>query len=224
MLKECIDFVALPLLHIFNLSLSTGIFPSQLKTSRIIPIFKKGNKSRVANYRPVSLMSFFGKVLEKIIKKQIEEFLSESKYIRDSQHGFSRGKSCLSNLLICQDSIIQMIDEGSSVDIIYLDFQKAFDKVPHHRLLEKIKEAGVEGELLNWLGNWLKGRTQRVGINGCFSDWSEVTSGVPQGSILGPLLFTIYINDLEDGISSKMLKFADDSKLWGKQIQRVIEV
>jgi len=127
-----------------------------------------------------------------------------------------KGRSCLTNLLICQNSIVNMIDEGSSVDIVYLDFQKAFDKVPHNRLMDKVRNAGIGGALFDWVQNWLTGRTQRVVINGCHSEYLSVTSGVPQGSILGPLLFTIYINDLDNNIKNNLLKFADDSKLWGR--------
>jgi len=121
----------------------------------------------------------------------------------------------MTNLLICQNSIINMLNDRSTVDIIYLDFQKAFDKVPHGRLMCKVRNAGIGGKLAEWIENWLIDRKQRVVINGSKSDWAEVKSGVPQGSILGPLLFTIYINDLEENISNNMLKFADDSKLWG---------
>ena len=190
--------------------------PKEWKMANISPIFKKGDKSNVENYRPVSLTAFYGKVLEKIIKQNIEKFLMDTKFVKNSQHGFMKGGSCLSNLLICQDSIVQMIDEGSPVDIIYLDFQKAFDKVPHDILMEKVREAGIIGKLADWIENWLDGRSQRVGVNGEYSDWAEVTSGVPQGSILGPLLFTIFINDLEDNVKNRVLKFADDSKLWGR--------
>src|SRR6266516_3209982 len=185
------------------------------KEANISPIFKKGDKANVENYRLVSLTAFYGKVLEKIIKKHIEEFLVNTNFITNSQHGFMKGRSCLSNLLICQNEIVNMIDSGSPVDIIYLDFQKAFDKVSHGILMNKVRKAGIVGKLADWLENWLKGRTQRVGINGLYSEWAEVSSGVPQGSILGPLLFTIFINDLELGIKNNMLKFADDSKLWG---------
>jgi len=210
------EMLAVPLQILFSSSLEKNEIPKDWKLANVSPIFKKGDKSNVENYRPVSLTSFYGKVLEKIIKKHIEKFLNDSKFINGTQHGFTKGRSCQTNLLICQNSVVSMIDSGSSVDIIYLDFQKAFDKVPHGMLMEKIRGAGIGGRLADWLENWLTGRTQRVGINGCYSDWVEVTSGVPQGSILGPLLFSVFINDLEDTITNNLLKFADDSKLWGR--------
>src|SRR6267154_5992709 len=182
----------------------------------ISPIFKKGDKSNVKNYRPVSLTAFYGKVLEKIIKAHIESFLWDTKFINRSQHGFTKSKSCLSNLLICQNSIVNMIDSGSSVDIFYLDFQKAFDKVPHGRLMDKVRDAGIGGKIADWLENWLSDRVQRVSINGSCSEWVDVTSGVPQGSILGPLLFTIFINDIDSKVTNDLLKFADDLKMWGR--------
>ena len=209
------EILAKPLSLLFNSSIENNIIPSEWKRANITPIFKTGDKAKVENYRPVSLTPFYGKVLEKIIKKRIEIFLSETKLINDSQHGFLKGRSCLSNLLISQESVISSIDGGSPVDIIYLDFQKAFDKVPHDRLMAKIRGAGIGGRVADWLENWLSGRLQRVGLNGSYSEWDKVTSGVPQGSILGPLLFTIFINDLDSNVINKVLKFADDSKLWG---------
>jgi len=153
--------------------------------------------------------------MEKIIKDKIELFLISTNRINVSQHGFVKGKSCLTNLIICQNSVMEMLDEGKSVDIVYLDLQKAFDKVPHKRLMKKIKEIGIVGEVYEWLENWLSNRKQRVVLNGKCSDWVNVGSGVPQGSILGPLLFTIFINDLDTNIINRMLKFADDTKIWG---------
>jgi len=210
------EIVAKPLQLLFNKSIATKEIPSEWKMANVTPIFKKGNKSAAENYRPVSLTVFFCKVLEKIVKKYMENFLESIKYIYTSQHGFTKGRSCMTNLLICHNSIVSMLNDGSSIDIIYLDFQKAFDKVPHGRLMWKVRKAGIGGKLAEWIENWLTGRKQRVVINGLKSEWAEVKSGVPQGSILGPLLFSIYINDLEENVSNNMLKFADDSKLWGR--------
>src|SRR2546425_1888461 len=140
----------------------------------------------------------------------------ENNLIKNTQHGFKKGYSCLSNLLICQNSIVSTLDERSPVDIIYLDFKKAFDKVPYEYLMFKIRELGIVGKIADWIRNWLDGRSQRVGINGTYSEWEKLTSGVPQGLMLGPLLFTIFINDFEEGVNNEVLKFADDSKLWGR--------
>ena len=133
-----------------------------------------------------------------------------------SQHGFRKGGSCLSNLLVFLDLVTDSLDNQDNVDVIYLDFAKAFDKVPHGRLLDKLKSHGIDGKVWVWLKEWLKGRKQRVCISGCRSDWRDVTSGVPQGSVLGPVLFLIFINDLEATLVNSVLKFADDTKLFGK--------
>jgi len=187
------EIIAKPLTLLFNKSLETNEVPSDWKRANVTLIFKKGNKSNVENYRPISLTALLGKVMEKIIKKYIDNLLEETNKINTSQHGFTEGRSCLSNLLLCQDSITNMIDEGSAIDIIYLDLEKAFDKVPHSRLLQKIREIGINGRLADWIENWLKNRMQRVTVNESHSKWLEVESGVPQGSILGPLLFTLMI-------------------------------
>ena len=146
------------------------------------------------------------------------EFLVKHKLINTSQHRFLKARSCLTNLLRFFEEITKWVDDGSPVDVVYLDFQKAFDKVPLQRLLLKLKAHGIGNDVINWIEKLLTHRKQRVIVDGEISNWKSVLSGVPQGSVLSPILFLIYIyiNDLEDDISSKVLKFADDTKVFRK--------
>ena len=213
-LIETAGSICKPLCKIFNKSLSTGVIPRQWKQANVSVIFKKGSKTLPCNYRPISLTSHVCKVLESIIKERIVKHLFDFKLIKESQHGFVKNKSCLTNLLEYLTFVSEYIDKGIPVDVIYLDFQKAFDKVPHKRLVAKVHAHGIQGSVHRWIESWLTDREQRVVLSGCASDWSKVTSGVPQGSVLGPLLFLLYINDIDDKVTSMLLKFADDTKLF----------
>ena len=216
LLKEIVEQISTPLAKLFNLSLEEGIVPSEWKEANITPLFKKGSRNKPENYRPVSLTSVVCKLLETLIRDHMVEFLVKRKLINTSQHGFLKARSCLSNLLCFLEEITKWVDDGSPVDVIYLDFQKAFDKVPHQRLLLKLKASGIGNDVINWIEKWLTHRKQRVIVDGEISNWKSVLSGVPQGSVLGPILLLIYINDLEDDISSKVLKFSDDTKVFRK--------
>ena len=215
-LKETVEQISKPLAHVFNMSLQEGIVPLEWKEANSIPLFKKGSRNKSVNYRPVSLTSVICKLLETIIRDHMIDFLVKHKLINPSQHGFLKARSCLTNLLCFFEEITKWVDEGSPVDVIYLDFQKAFDKVPHQRLILKLKSHGMGNSIINWIEQWLTDRRQRVVVDGEVSSGKSVLSGVPQGSVLGPILFLVYINDLEKGVIGKILKFADDTKLFTK--------
>ena len=214
MLVELADEISGTVADLFNKSLRSGEVPPDWKLANVSPIFKKGKKSSVSNYRPVSLTVNLCKVFESILRDKMIEHLQKHSLIKSSQHGFVRNRSCLTNLLVFMEEVTNYIDRGYPLDVIYSDFQKAFDKVPHKRLLMKLAAHGIAGNVLKWIEDWLSNRKQRVVLNGCFSEWRDVISGVPQGSVLGPLLFIIYINDIDDCVAGKILKFADDTKIY----------
>jgi hypothetical protein len=213
-LYELRENIKVPLSIIFNLSLSEGRLPISWKQAIVKPIFKKGKKDIPSNYRPVSLTAICCKILERIIRDKLVEHLETNNLLSLDQHGFRTGCSCTTQLLEVMETWSKYIDEGLAFDVIYLDFAKAFDKVPHVRLCKKVESFGILGQLLAWITNFLQDRSQSVVINTSKSNPKTVSSGIPQGSVLGPLLFIIFINDLPSQIDSTIKIFADDTKIF----------
>ena len=217
-LRECAEELSQPIATLYENSLKQGKIPYQWKLADIVPIFKKGNREDPLNYRPVSLTSILCKILEKIVRERWVNHLERNKLLSDKQFGFRSKRSCVANLLSFYDRVTEVLQEREGwVDCIYLDLKKAFDKVPHNRLKWKLRTGGgVGGKLLEWMEDFLGGRKMRTVTRGEKSGWREVTSGVPQGSVLAPVMFLVYINDLTEGVTSYMNMFADDAKVQRK--------
>ena len=213
-LKECAEEISPVLQIIFTKSLSSGVLPSDWKKANICPVFKKGRRDEAKNYRPISLTSICSKTMEHILFHNIMSHLNSNNILIENQHGFRAGHSCATQLLTLTEDILHALDQKKQVDIILLDFAKAFDTVPHQRLLKKLKHYGMINDILNWIKAWLTDWTQHVLLKGESSPSKIVTSGVPQGTVLGPLMFLLYINDISRNITSSLRLFADDCLLY----------
>ena len=179
-------------------------------------IHKKGLKNDPGNYRPVSMTSVISKIMESIIRDAIVEHLVRNNLLTDDQHGFVPRRDCITQLLLCTELWTQFLEDNFAFDVIYTDFAKAFDSVPHERLFIKLDSIGIRGDILNWIKSFLRSRTQCVNVDGALSEWLDVLSGIPQGSVLGPILFVIFINDMPEEVKFNVCKlFADDCKLFG---------
>ena len=199
---------------LFEKTLQTGQLPSDWKKAQVCPLFKKGDKTEPSNYRPISLTCILCKVMEHIIASNISKHLNKHNALSELQHGFGEKRSCETQLIQLIEDLGRQLTLGKQTDLVLLDFSKAFDKVNHLKLLYKLSCFGVKGNTLNWIQSFLIGRTQTVVLDGESSNEVPVTSGVPQGSVLGPLLFLLYINDLPENIQSQVRLFADDTAVY----------
>lgn len=213
-LQENAEVIAEPLQIIFNSSLRTGRLPSIWKQGNICAIHKKGSRQDCNNYRPVSLTSIVCKLMEGIIRDKIMDYMSSNSLFSSKQYGFLPKRSTIQQLLKIMDHWTEELDSGKTLEAVYMDFQKAFDTVPHGRLLIKLQHYGITGRIYEWIKDFLSNRSQQVVINKATSSPLPVISGVPQGSVLGPVLFVIFINDLPADIDSSIFLFADDTKLY----------
>ena len=215
-LRLCSEGLYKPFTTLINTSFRRGQYPSAWKLANVLPLFKKDDRQLKTNYRPVSLLPCLSKICEKVAFFHLFNFLNTIGFFYKFQSGFRPGDSTVMQLVYIVHKIYEALEEGSEMRAVFLDISKAFDRVWHRGLIAKLRSIGVEGNLLNWFISYHSCRKQRVIIEGVHSDWRNIEAGVPQGSVLGPLLFLIYINDLPATISFHCFLFADDCFFVGK--------
>ena len=210
-LKLSDSAISLPLFIIFQNCVAKGIFPKKWKMANVSPIHKKNEKNIVSNYRPISLLPLCGKLFEKLIYDNLYSYIDDNNFISDKQSGYRRGDSTIKQLLSITNEIHKTFDQGKELRAVFLDISRAFDRVWHPGLIFKLRQIGIEGQAIQIIEDFLNNREQRVVIDGQVSDWAPIAAGVPQGSILGPLLFLVYINDITEVVTSDIQIFADDT-------------
>ena len=222
LLREAADIVKIPLQKIFDKTFSEGCIPKLWKDANISALYKnKGDKTDTTNYRPVSLTCLPSRLCERTVRDTIMKHMNDNNLFSNCQYGFRNKRSCILQLLDVLDDWSKYYNENKQIDTVYLDIKKAFYTIPHDRLLHKLQKYGLDGNLLSWVRDFLNGRRQRVVLNGECSEWENVTSGVPQGSVLGPILFIIYMNDVPDSLENFCKIFADDTKIYTAVDKRI---
>ena len=215
LIKDCCEIVTGPITHIINLSLKTAAVPQKLKIAKVTPVYKKDEKTDPGNYRPISLLSTINKIMEKVMYKRVLAFLNKFKILYKYQFGFREKHSTIQAVIEITDNILEELEKKNMVAGIYLDLSKAFDTVDHNILLHKLHHYGIRGQPLKWFQSYLENRQQYAIVNGAKSELREIQYGVPQGSVLGPLLFLIYVNDISAATGNNKLRlFADDSNVF----------
>ena len=214
LIKDAASVISVPHSHIINLSLETGNFPQQWKVAKISPLHKSGSRTNFDNYRPISVLSIVSKVIEKIVHKQLMNFLDENKLLSTRQFGFRAKMSTELAATLLLDDVRNNVDKGKLVGAVFIDLSKAFDTISHSKVLTKLPSYGIDDKELRWLEDYLFNRPAQVNYNGVLSEPQHLKSGVPQGSILGPLLFVLFFNDITDVIETNVIKYADDTVIY----------